>query len=235
MRIKYISSDIIISGLYDQFNLQSDDWVGRTPNWIYEALRHYRNNKVYIIEAVESTFQDNIILLPQYAGEILLLIVNDQILVNNNTNIEYRNILNTLTTSNDKYSIADNVVELESNNGTYKLFYKTLPVEFNDKFQIYCPKVPDKQHVIDNIKWFVLKNILSRGYVHPVYSLGNRNPEYDPNLKWQNTLNKARVQLSEMDNTDRNNIANINMQFITRPSYNTNQVSHSFKLNKDEI
>ncbi len=108
-------------------------------------------------------------------------------------------------------------------------------MEFNENFQIYCPKVPDKINVLENIKWFVFKQLLSRGYIHPIYSLGNRNPEYDPNLKWQNTINRARVQLSEMDLNDRNDIANINMSFISRPSYTTNRVSDSFKLNRNEI
>jgi len=132
----------------------------------------------------------------------------------------------------DQYYIENNILYTRHNTGHYKLWYKTIPVDFNDKLQTYIPNIPDIEKVISNIKWYVFKNILSRGLIHPVYSLGNRNPEYDPNAKWQTTLMGAKLALSELDNHDRNELANVSMAFFNLPSYKTGQVDNIFELFK---
>jgi hypothetical protein len=232
MQINFISATNIISELYDEFNIKSDDWIGRVPNWIYKALNYYKNNKCYITEILEGNIIDNMIVLPDYPGEIKLLLIDNEILINSDISKLYYTNLDNIRISTLKYSIENNILYLEKNIGNYKLYYHTIPIEFNEKFQIFVPKIPNRPYVIDNIKWFVLKNILSRGYIHPVYSLGNRNQEYDPNIKWQQSIIKARVDLSTISKEDRNDLVNINTTFLNAPNYITNKVKESYHLNK---
>ncbi len=264
MRINYISGISIINEIYDEFNIKSDDWVNRVPNWIYKALRQLNSNRTYVDLYICGKFENNIILLPEYEGTIKLLSINDRIIINPNNildqytynkNIELPiisddntfNINNALSQDSvlredihqisnifnkQKYYINGNKLYTQYNTGIYKLWYNAIPTEFNDKLQTYIPLIPDIEKVIANIKWFVYKNILSRGYIHPIYSLSNRNQEYDPNIKWQNTIRGAKLALNEMDFNDRNEIANINMAFFNLPSYKTGQVDNIAELFK---
>ncbi len=276
MRVNFISGNTIISRVYDEFNLTSDDWVNRVPQWIYQALRLLNNNKVFVNIYIKGKFQEYKIELPEYDGIIKLLSINNNIIINpdhihfdrynynilndpNNTAIldslpiisddNTFNINNSLSRDEavipnnintdtfwkhhkQPYFIERNIVYNKYNFGYYKLWYKTIPTEFNDKLQTYIPSIPDIEEVIDNIKWYVFKNMLSRGYKHPIYNLGNRDIEYDPNKKHQITIKGARLALSEMDINDRNELANNSMSFFNLQSYKTGQVENLFELFK---
>lgn len=273
MRVNFISGNTIIGNVYDEFNLKSDDWANRVPNWIYAALRNINSNKTYVNEYYTGSFNNNHIPLPNYQGNIKLLTINNKVIINpdkicfneyftdlsldpNNQDLPIISTDNTFNTNNalsrdealipnnintntdiinhkNHYFIDINKVYVKSSAGRYKLWYRTIPVEFNDKLQTYIPNIPDLEKVISNIKWFVFKNILSRGLIHPIYSLGNKDPEYDPNKKWQTTLRGARLTLDEMDINDRNELANITMSFFNLPSYKTGQVENIFELFKE--
>lgn len=264
MRINFISGTTIIGTIYDEFNIKSDDWINRVPNWIYKALKALNNSNVFIdYYNLQGQFENNKIFLPEFEGAIKLLSVNGTILINNdNINLVSSSANNetfsvesdddtfntnnalsrdTLLTSGNtdtlinysSYYIQNRTLYTKYNNGTYKLWYKAIPIEFNDKFQNYIPYVPDLEPVIDNIKWFVFKNLLSRGYIHPIYSLGNRNPEYDPAIQYKISKKGARIALDGMDFNDRNEIANVNMAFLTKPSYETGQVYNLAELFKE--
>jgi hypothetical protein len=266
MRINFISGNTVIGAVYDEFNLTSDDWVGRSPNWIYKALRLLNNRNVEVDYYIKGNFENNRILLPEFDGAIKMLSVNSKVLINtdnisittNNATIESDdtivstddtfNVNNALSkdemllTSNstainslteNQYFIRRGILYTSEVSGTYKLWYRAIPVEFNDKHQTYIPFIPDIEKVIDVLKWYIFKNILSRGYIHPIYSLGSKDPEYDPNKKFQASLKGARIALDECDFNDRNNLANISMAFFTIPSYSTGQVYNLFELYKD--
>lgn len=267
MRINYISGTEIISRVYDEFNIKSDDFVNRVPKWIYNCLKRIDHHKVYSNLYIKGKFENNKIYLPSFEGNIKMLSINGIIIINSekdelpkdyssiltsdNTIISDDNtfnannalskdeslISNFINTSTENktsaYYIEQNVLYVKYISGTYKLWYECIPVEFNDKFQSHIPLIPDLENVIEHIKWGVFKNVLSRGYIHPLYSLGSKDPVYDPNKMYNATKLSAKLELDKMDINDRNNIANINMQFITEPSYYTGQVNNIYQLFKE--
>jgi hypothetical protein len=271
MRINYITGRTLIEEIYDEFNLKSDDWVNRVPNWINKGLKELNNGKVYVNMIEQGQFNNHTIILPEYIeGQIALLKVNDQILIdtyhvmqnghynyplndpnnmilpivsNDNTfnanNALTRdeavipNIINTNIEGyhhKHEYYIEDNKIITRKQYGNYKIWYKTIPIEFDDKLQTYIPLIPNLQKVITNLKWYIFTHILSRGLIHPIYSLGARDIEYDPKKQWKISSKAARIELSQMDINDRNEIANVNMSFFSLPAYKMGQVNNIFEL-----
>lgn len=229
MELSYITGNTVIANIYDEFNIKSDDFVKRSPNWIYQALRHLRHINTYLDYYDKSTYDSNTIFLSEFIQRINLLIVDNEVLINTGY---INDVTPNVNYSNKKYNINNNIITLESYSGTYEIWFKSIPVEFDDILQMFVPKVPNKERVIENIKWYVLKMILSRGYIHPIYSLGNRNSEYDPNTKWQNTLRGAKHDLSPMTPNIVNKLSNIHNTFISKATFDNNQVN-KFEINRN--
>jgi len=268
MRINFISGNTIVGTVYDEFNIKSDDWVNRVPNWIYRALRILDTKKIYTNNLIKDTFSNHKIELPEYEGTIKLLTIdgaviinrdridlpiattsititstdivstNDTFNVNNALSKDESLIANSINTNINNVSnahyIEQNILYTVVESGTYRLWYEAIPAQFEEQFQTYVPMIPDIEEVIQYLKWNIFKNILSRGYIHPVYSLGNRNQEYDPNIQFKANRMKAKLALDKMDVKDRNDIANINMAFFNLPSYQTGQVDDINQLFKED-
>lgn len=73
---KFINSKTIISKVYDEYNIQSDDFISRLPTWTYNVLRQIRIKQVYVIKNVVGEFDSNRIQIPQYIDRVYKVIIN---------------------------------------------------------------------------------------------------------------------------------------------------------------
>ena len=73
---KFINSKILISKIYDEYNIQSDDFVSRLPNWTYNVLRQIKVKQVYVIKNIQIEYDGNKIYIPQYIDKVYGIKIN---------------------------------------------------------------------------------------------------------------------------------------------------------------
>jgi len=76
MVTKFISSKAIIARLYDDYNIQSDDFTSRVPTWSLNALRLAKIKQTYILENFRIPFNEYRIKLPQQVDRLYGVKIN---------------------------------------------------------------------------------------------------------------------------------------------------------------
>jgi len=82
------------------------------------------------------------------------------------------------------------------------IYFLKPPIEFDEHFGFESPMIPDNEQTKVAFTWYVLRNILMRGYKHPIISLGNRDPEFDPSKQWTKWKLIARNNLAYGDSEE---------------------------------
>lgn len=67
---KYISSKAIIDKIYDEFNIQSDDFVTRVATWTLNVIKTSKIKQAYILENIVIDFDNYKICIPQKVDRI---------------------------------------------------------------------------------------------------------------------------------------------------------------------
>lgn len=125
---KFINSKQIIAKIYDEYNIQSDDFVARLPTWTYNVLRQIKIKQVYVLKNIQIEYDNNKIYIPQYVDKVYGVKINgvlakpifsDDILVKTKmTNSPVigidgsvfpteKNIMEFITTSNEEETITN--------------------------------------------------------------------------------------------------------------------------------
>lgn len=73
---KFINSKILIAKVYDEYNIQSDDFTSRLPNWTYNVLRQIKVKQVYVIKNIQIEYDNNKIYIPQYIDKVYGIKIN---------------------------------------------------------------------------------------------------------------------------------------------------------------
>jgi len=73
---KYISSRVIIERIYDDYNIQSDDFVTKVPTWVLNSLREIGIRQSYITKNYETQFNHNRICIPIDIDKIYGVLIN---------------------------------------------------------------------------------------------------------------------------------------------------------------
>lgn len=82
------------------------------------------------------------------------------------------------------------------------VYYLSQPIFFDKTFGFQAPFIPDNEQTKVALTYYVLRNILMRGYKHPILKLGQVDPEYDPAKQWTKWKLIARNNLSQGDSEE---------------------------------
>ena len=219
MIYNYINGKIIIAKMYDEFNIKSRDWENRTPKWIADALKHLNIFASWREVNPSINFSNHSFELPKDVIVLRGIKING-IKGTKTTTISHlsdSSKFKEYTNNLYNYSINGNTVHTEMESGTAEIIYKCMPLEWDDILGMWIPKVPDLPLILDNIGWYVLRLILSRGYSHPIYSLTTNNPELNPYRLWKTGIQAAKLSAKRMTNEDRANVANIMSSMLVNP------------------
>ena len=219
MTYNFINGRFIIAKIYDEFNIKSNDWESRAPRWIMDALQ-YLNIKVIFEEVVEEIEFDNYTFnLPVNVRLLRGIVLNNTKL--NRVNTVSHKITNSkvdqYTNNLRNYSIDNGKVHLEQKSGKAIVVYARIPLDWDDELGMWIPRVPDVVEVQENITWYVLKLILARGYIHPIYSLTSNRAELNPDYNWKATRKAARLAAGSMDVEARASMAEVLSRFLNNP------------------
>lgn len=221
-----ISGKIIISTIYDEYNVQSRDWENRAPAWIAKALG-YLGITYGLEEDVEEIHFDNYSFELPCNTKMLRAIVIDGFKLDRVTSAAFKQVGEVDSSHmqvHNKYILNAGRVELQIKSGTAYVIYRKLPLDWDDNIGMWIPRVPDIPEVIDNITWYVLKIILARGYSHPVYSLNTNREHNNPDLRWKNSMKAAKIKARSLDNEGRRIMAETLSTFLSDPNADINKL-----------
>lgn len=215
----YINSKLLIGEIYNDYNIESDDFITRFPHWCYNCLEELKIIQDYTPnETNEFEFDNGLIPLPFGFKGIIDVIINnkkaslknpldfdkkgknidetypmvrtpyiqrkDEFLMNENTLTVSDNVDKILIITNPIYEINGNYIHTNIEYGTIKLRYKSIPTIYDSSDNIVYPLIYDIGVLRKAIKLYVMKQILLRGYKHPVLNLKENNKYTNPGLEY---------------------------------------------------
>lgn len=230
----YVNSAELIREIYDDYNITSDDFVSRAPAWIYNALDELNFIQAYVEKTTEIQIEHYRGKLPDdFQGLIYLIIDDTKIhlrsphynnydtkfkdtvekdgLIENTGNDITNKSFNSTTKNKDKaeYYISNGWIHTNIESTTVYLKYKAIPSELDDNLNMYFPLIYNEGILRRYIKLYIIRQILLRGYKHPVLSLASNNPIINPGLELMNIRNNVRVACNKFNKDRRENIARI--------------------------
>lgn len=223
----YLNGKLIISNIHDEFNIVSRDWESRAPRWIYDALQNLKISLQAgnITKAIDFTnYQFELPCRMEVLRDIFINEIKLEYTGTTGHELIRKKLKDEGITDLRYYSVTNGIVTLEIEKGTANVVYTNLPLDWDDELGMWIPKIPNVPEVIENIKWYVLKIILARGYKHPVYSLVSQNPYNNPDIRWQQTIGKAKRAARAISKEQRANMADIMSEFIADPNTSINDL-----------
>lgn len=258
----FISSATLIPDIYNDYNIQSDDFVSRFPMWVADALEELKFIQAFITVEKDIKFDDHRCMLPwDFKGTIDVIINNKQAVLKNAAEFNRDGLRERVTTvptftpqprvpnaeiatagdnnvehysgmDNDGdvyhsangpiqyngdtyhdeapyYYISNNWIHTNVANGTIHLRYWALPVIYDSTLNMDVPVIYNNGQLKKYLKLYVMKQILIRGYKHPVLSLDKNNVYTNPALELDKIRIPTRVSCNKFSSDRRENIATI--------------------------
>ena len=158
------------------------------------------------VKTIELTQRDAIVMTSLgstvYGDNIVIDTENNKVVMNPTKIRTYNNETIVHTQPSDKYNyilLPNGKIEINSDAKFVTIYYLSYPITFDTIFGFDAPQIPDNEHVKVALTWYVLRNILMRGYLHPIISLTSNDPENNPNRQWTRWKTIARNNASDSD------------------------------------
>jgi hypothetical protein len=216
MVYNFVSGKIIVAEIYDNFAVKSRDWETRAPRWIASGLALMDISKGWEESVEEVSFTDYKFKLPNHVKALKGILVDD---------IPMENIVASPISSSDverrseyTYYINNGWAHLSEEEGVATIIYMKPPIEIDEESGLHYPLIPEVEEVKIALRWYVLMQILSRGYIHPIFSLNSNNGETNPTYKWNEHRRRAKYFADRMDNPQRHRMAKLLSEFLSNPN-----------------
>lgn len=164
MVYKFEYGEVAISRVFDEFNVNTQDWVARSPYWIARAL-----DTLPIVTVLEP--REEFIKISNNVGTLPCSLKSLRAIIYDGATVDRKGYINPGDSSEPYYTINNNnTITFYISNCQVLVKYKGIPVRYNDKYQMEVPKIPDVEEAIDYVQWFIFEKILTRGYKHHLFS-----------------------------------------------------------------
>lgn len=221
----YVNSAELIREIYDDYNITSDDFVSRAPAWIYNALDELNFIQAYVEKTKEDKIEHYRCELPDDFQGLIDIIIGDtkahlRSPHNNTYGTKFKDTVEedrinksfdstTKNKSKVEYYISNGWIHTNIEEADIYIKYKAIPSEFDDTLKMYFPLIYNEGMLRRYIKLYIIRQILLRGYKHPVLSLASNNPVINPGLELLNIRSSVRVACNKFNKDRRENIAKI--------------------------
>lgn len=156
------TTERVIAEVYDEFNIQQDDWAPRAKRWANAVVNRLKINTVITYKEVD--INDYSFILPCDLKYLIYLEIDGVIILPSKSRATLVKSDTELGTK-DKYTFlhkGNNVIYTSVETGKVIVYYKELSKDCNN----YC-FIPDDERVKDAIKYGIIRILLLRGYKHP--------------------------------------------------------------------
>lgn len=187
--IRLVSSKLIVAELYQDFNIDNDDWVNKVNRHIERAMGIMRIDGFYIKKTLIQDVKEFKSPLPCDAKYIMaVLMYSNGHLVrlplsrHIGLGIDFKNITTHTTL---KGGIENNYLHTNFEKGKIMFVYYSVPVD--DCGDILIPDCPE---VLEALPYFIIQKLSLSGYKHPVIDYNLAKEE------WRNLYPIARNKMN---------------------------------------
>lgn len=172
MIINYVSSKLVIARVFEDFNVDYTDWVGRSHEWIGAALSNVGHGLMLVDEFKEVEVENYKAKLPCFVEGLNYIEYEGQRLPPIKS-ADFVNATKKAETVFDfnYYRIQNGYVYTSFETGTVVVYYRTYATEYDKLTNNYYPMVPDNEKVLEYLVFEVLRHMLMRGYKHHTLNL----------------------------------------------------------------
>jgi len=246
----YITSKDLVERIYNDYNIQSDDFVSRLPTWVLNAIREITIKQVYILTNIILELHNHKACLPKEIDRIygvkidgltadlnydlsttdksLYTEINGTVVVGfdgkiytheqnilNNFGIDTPNVITptefynmqypglthsefdikywrSRTKETCKYKIVNGWINSNIEHGLMEIACGTIPYLYDEEFEMIFPLIPDDENLIKAITFYILGQMLLRGYKHSLLSYTTNNEFLNPGMGWNKYSKLAR-------------------------------------------
>ena len=258
----YISSKTLIERIYNDYNIQSDDFVSRLSTWTLNAIREIGIKQSYILTNIILKLENNKCCIPkeidrvygvkingltadlnydlntidkiQYNpnGQSLVVGFNGEVFKNEHNALDdFDEDLVTIIDTKISTAIPNNIIPTNYYNATYPWLSHTnfdikywrgrtqqtckykvvngwintdvesgiveaacgaISYEYDSDFEMIFPMIPDDENLIKALIFYVLGQMLMRGYKHSLLSYATNNEFLNPGMGWNKYSKLAR-------------------------------------------
>lgn len=257
----YISSKELVERIYNDYNIQSDDFVSRLPTWTLNAIREIGIKQSYVLTTIVLKLYDNKACIPKeidrvYGVKINGLTADFNYDLSTVDKINYEEVTNQVVGFNgnvykhepnaiddydedivtpapikptssvpnvisptdyynatypwlshtnfdikywrsrsketNKYKIVNGWINTNVSEGTVELACGAIAYLYDEDFEMIFPLIPDDENLIKAITFYILGQILMRGYKHSLLSYSVNNEFLNPGMGWTKYSKLAR-------------------------------------------
>lgn len=168
MITSYISSKCIVERIYDDYNIQSDDFVSRVATWTYNVIRDLKIRQCYILENLELEVLNGKCRLPESVDKVYGIRFQGVLL---DTILNNKLASKTFLPESTVYGISGEVYKNESN-PIYTIDGMTDELIVpNEMANVFGTRVLPESHCgldgfVDNIRTTQYQFTISNGWIH---------------------------------------------------------------------
>lgn len=112
--------------------------------------------------------------------------------------------------TNIRYSVYNGHIQFYGiDEGEFELVSGRIPYIVDESSELMWPVIPDNEALFESLIAYCLKNIVMRGYSHPVLNLRDNNPLTNPGLMFSNSLIAARNSCNSISPDARKTLSKI--------------------------
>lgn len=218
-----ISSSITIFDVIDNYNINTEDFVTRAPNWIKACIKDLGYIASLESNSYETKYNHSRALLPPFCETVEMVLINgvkvtynenfylreDEVDLNRGVGLTLNlgdGVLNSMDVEVNEddmsqvphpfYKVSNGWLHSNVASGYLEIVYQKYPTEFNEILGLECPLIPDEFNTREAIVRYILKTLLMRGYVHPLLSLKENNPLTNPGIAYETFKKQSRIHLN---------------------------------------
>ncbi len=216
MVYKLINSKVIVSRLFDEYNIDYSGFISRVPTWIYNAMRAIRVSNTLEAITVPGMVVNYKCIIPNGTEELIAITYNGFILprdtkINEGVVDEMAKLYN----YTEKYQLNNmGYIITTFPTGNITFYIKQFPTELDVDSNLLYPLIPNNEELFNAISWYILRNLLYRGHKITGLSLNAGNEFINPALRWEKLKFVARNSLATLDRDDMKNISNMIRSFL---------------------
>ena len=238
----FVSSGELIKDMYNDYNIQSDDFVPRMPIWIANAIEELNFIQAYVTQEKNIEFDNHRCQLPwDFKGVNDVIINNVKAILKDSSEFNkdtYNEQVTTIPTYTPYTTFPNNEIATVDNNnlkfehkpinkdipyyyinngwihtniedGIIHLRYKAIPIVFDSVVNMDVPLIYNNAQLKRYLKLYCIKQMLIRGYKHPVLNLVSNNPYTNPAIELDKIRIQTRVACNKFNKDRRNVISTI--------------------------
>lgn len=192
------NSRSVIYKVDDTFNIEGEEWQSRAPEWIVNAMLEIKP-VMALIETKQTIVVSNYKFKLPCELKVLGSIEYEGVRLERKTRYtmtgkEADRMIGFYSLTPNGWGYVDGIEE-----GNIEIIYKHYPYIFDTEINRQIPLIPDNEVVETALMWYITRQLMYRGYKHPVLTFASNSKDINPAIAWTWWKEEAKRAINRLD------------------------------------